>query len=128
MYGYVLRGHLYGPRLWPCGRCWFSTCACPGFAIVALLEVWSILMIWRHAYIRLKPSSLFKKSGCSRISIASLTRRFMYLVAVPNLEVPSNSMRWYVVNESSATADLSGWFKRTCSLSLVSMVRPVCPT
>jgi hypothetical protein len=35
----------------------------------------------------------------------------MYLVAVLSLEVPSKSMRWYVVNECSAITDLSGWFK-----------------
>jgi hypothetical protein len=72
-----------------------------------------------------------KLLGCSWISIASLTRRSMYLVAILSLEVLSKSMRWYVVNECSATADLSGWFKQTCllcSLSLALMVRPVCPT
>jgi hypothetical protein len=88
-------------------------------------------MMGHHAWLRLKPSSLLKLSGCSRISIASLTRQSMYLVAIFNLEVLSKSMRWYVVNECSATTDLSGWFKQTClrcSLSLALMVCPVCPT
>jgi len=88
-------------------------------------------MMGRHVWLRIHPSFLLKLSGCSRLSIASLTRRSMYLVAVLSLEVPSKSMRWYVVNECSATADLSGSFKRTCLLcypSLESMVRPVCPT
>jgi hypothetical protein len=78
-------------------------------------------MMGRHAWLRLNASSLLKMSGCSRISIASLTRRSMYLVAVFNLEAR------FVVNECSATSDLSGWFKRTCllcSLSLASVVRP----
>jgi len=85
----------------------------------------------RHVWLKLNPSPLLKLSGCSRISIASLTRWSMYLVAVLSLEVPSNLMRWYVVNECTATADLSGWFKHICllySLSLASMVRSVCPT
>jgi hypothetical protein len=72
MYGSVFRGHLYRPRLWPGGRGWFSTCACPWFAIGALLDGWRILMMGRHAWLMLKPSSLLKLSGCSRISIAPL--------------------------------------------------------
>jgi hypothetical protein len=63
-------------------------------------------MMGRHVWLRLNPSSLLKLSGCSRISIASLTRQSMYLIAVLSWEVPSKSMRWYVVNECSATADL----------------------
>jgi hypothetical protein len=43
----------------------------------------------RHVWLRLNLSFLLKLSGCNRISIASFTRRSMYLVAVPNLVVPS---------------------------------------
>jgi hypothetical protein len=108
MCGSVLRVRLYRPRPWTGGRGWSSTCTCPCFAIGELLGSWSILMMGRHVWLRLNPSSLLKLSGCSRISIASLTRRSIYLVAVLSVEVPSKSMQWYVVNECFATADLSG--------------------
>jgi hypothetical protein len=131
MCGCVLRSHEYKPCLWTGGRGWFSTCVCPCLAIGALLGSSSILMLGRHVWLRLNPSSLLKSSGCNRISMASFTRRSMYLVAVPNLIVPSKLKRWDVVIECSATADFSGWYKRTClpcSLSLASMDRPFCPT
>jgi hypothetical protein len=54
-------------------------------------------------WLRLNPSSLLKLSGCSLISIASLTRRSMYyLVAVLSLEVLSKVMWWYVVRSAVA--------------------------
>jgi hypothetical protein len=53
-------------------------------------------MMGHHVWLRLNPSSLLKLSGCSRISIASLTRQSMYLVAVLSLEVPLKSMQWYI--------------------------------
>jgi hypothetical protein len=79
------------------GWSYMPSSAWPCFLIGASLDRLSILITGCHVQLRVNSLSMLKLLGCSWISIASLTKRSVYLVAIPNMEVPMKSI-WCLVH------------------------------
>jgi hypothetical protein len=79
----------------------------------------------------MKSPSMLKLFLFRCVSIPSFASRSIYPDVLSNIEVPIKSIKYPLLMICFATAEFSGWCRGIylwCSLHLVLIVLPVCPT